>query len=384
MKKFFLHKHYAFGEIYHVGAALLLSEDLQIVNLTLASKNHQQFLSEILDQKQILDDDNLASIFEQLPRKNNGKPQEKPYDKFRDENKIYDMPAATEIVSSHFEQKDHKEVSKVLLTEFTKPLRSLPSSDAFSLFCNETVKRFQNENRKYLVFIRKKKEVSKDINYFILKTIIDTILATCHNIDQLTKTEFQKLEFIFVGDKLQEKESKDIGNDFEQKEIIFNDDLTELPKKDPFKENSIAKQIKLYSILREQCGVKFLIGMMSGALDGLAFTGMPTIFLTDFKHSNQRMLKASKSIHNFWPVHYKYSKTEIKFNANLLSTTQRQIEIEERIARLKQRSSSNVSLQLELKPLEKEANDIYQKIKESLQDSEKDNLVNSSISYKLK
>lgn len=82
--------------------------------------------------------------------------------------------------------------------------------------------------------------------------------------------------------------------------------------------NSIAGQIYFYHMLHKKFDVKCIVGMMSGALDGPAFIGIPTLFFTD---GGSRMMDASEKISSLKPIRYVENEIKDQFNKNADKTS---------------------------------------------------------------
>lgn len=101
---------------------------------------------------------------------------------------------------------------------------------------------------------------------------------------------------VFVGPKLSGMKPEDQGIwDF------YNDDW--------FKSDSIAKQLWVLNSLFESSGVVGSLGMMSGAMDGLAFfCGRKTLFIARKEDATPRMIKVVQAIPNLHWIEVSYQK----------------------------------------------------------------------------
>lgn len=97
-------------------------------------------------------------------------------------------------------------------------------------------------------------------------------------------------------------------------EIIFYD-LTEIENSEILKliigNHQIAGQLLLFKTLQDKFQARFAIGMMSGAMDGPAFTGLPTVIIT-YDSKMGRIPSAAQFISTMICVHYDRSNMKLE------------------------------------------------------------------------
>lgn len=321
-----------FGEIFHIGGALSVSKNHE-VNLSACSQGQFLFLLNLKTHSHLSYDEYQARKYSLLGKKekedfklkqtihlkastniiakfflnHTGNPEEAIFDSFTFhlQNAIPNLsdkctqfivnqgiPRASLNYSSSliFSNKDIISCSIESTEEVEKypPQAFFASSSRPQVSSGSPVRTAPN---RALVFVRRKNDETKwrNLRPMMLKQIVG----------ELNK---RKVDVILVGDKLEDEEVSSLRERVADIKIY---NMTNFHESKSFSNlmsiNPIAGQIYLYRTLQKEFGVKFGVGMKSGALDGLAFTGIPIIFFTD---GCQRMTEASKYIKFLKPIQY--------------------------------------------------------------------------------
>lgn len=128
-------------------------------------------------------------------------------------------------------------------------------------------------NPKAVIWIRSIESDKRNMTRELIGQIVARLGMAPHNIR----------EIIFVGDEIGDGQGLPVA---EQGQIFYN--FIKFYRRGGFtglwpagKFNSFSAQLLAFLVLYEQFNVKMIIGMKSGAMDGPAFIGVPTIFFDE-------------------------------------------------------------------------------------------------------
>jgi len=298
---FYLDKN-EFGETYHVAAALIVSTlkgniaSLKI-NLGLASPEQRKFI-ELIAANILAEEALVTPIVLDTPQ------WKVSVEKRR-------FPDATEIIGDAFRKEAEKSSAAKLAARIKKYFIANVESTNFDRIFEKY--KIQKEGEKFLIYVRQvsqergrgTSDTSRNMHIGCLCQLVQNLIQSNESISviiagDINQTDFNKHYQKSAGFKEQSRITV-IGKFFEGKNFL------DIPGE------SIAKQVAFYHQLYDAYNLKCIIGMKSGALDGLAFSGIPVIFITDDEiattHPN-RMIKASMEIPYFKPVYCNTSKYE--------------------------------------------------------------------------
>lgn len=255
-----------FGESYHIAAAMLSNCNLD-ADLTEASRRQQYFFYSIFNQSRI--------------------------------NKLRPSIATNEstgFISQYFESRDGGEdgyegLFQKLLVNFIEPgeqeenLKTQFSEYLISLGLTD------KESDKAIIWIRR--QLGSENRNLTLSTLLRLV-------DEIKRQKIQHI--ILAGDCLAEGEKVSL---FSKQEVTFYD-LTQFHLRPGFQlmvgNHETAGQLFLFKRLQDDFKARFAIGMKSGAMDGPAFCGLPTLNFLD--ESSNRIKKAAETIKTIIPLPY--------------------------------------------------------------------------------
>lgn len=266
-----------FGETYHLAVAMLCAKNIR-ADLSNASDDQIIFFYSIFQAERLKVVDKSGSW---LPKDISTDILCGLFPKASENAKIFDC------------KQSHEKIFLGLLMNFL-----LPKSHANNLkqSCINYITNLgfpNNSDEKVIVWIRSKKDGSALRNLYApsLKQIVEQIRKSGIN------------SVILMGDPINSDLQKVL--DGYGRMTFYN--LTEFHKRPGFKllmgNHKISGQLFFLKILQTQFNVKLAIGMMSGALDGPAFIGLPIIMLTT-ESPNNRIPAASTRVKTMVCVHY--------------------------------------------------------------------------------
>jgi len=333
---FYLDKE-EFGETYHVAGALIISlirkeriKDFPLpkINLGLASTGQKAFIEAIASNQTLLKNGLVAPVTSNEPQR----------DVSREKRSFSE---ATEIIESAFRElvqkdKEETEIIKHRVPQLATCIKKyfvagVNEKDFIPLFSDYGI---QKEGEKILVYVRQvslergSKDVSRNMHVGCLCQLVEYLLL--HN---------ESASIIIAGDINQatfNKHYQKLSNEKDQSRIIVIGKFFEDENFLNVAGQSVSKQLAFYHQLYEVYNLKCVIGMMSGALDGLAFSGIPVLFITkDELNTNHpsRMIKASMDIPYLKPVHCNTDQyegrvgTECEFEKSVLETINTHVDV---------------------------------------------------------
>jgi len=249
-----------FGETYHVGASMVICEEVEAFlvgseqNRVLKQQKH--FLSVVGKRGvKVLSDEE--------------------YDKRKRKREFDHLRNTTKIIAAGFQS--HSQKIKAAFLKGVKP------EDKEKVKCYLGRKGLLSGDHKVLIWIRQRKCYEEHRN------------ITLHAVSQLKELAKKMERFpVCVGhniDGLQKEES----------------DLVEFWRDCPFdNEKGIFLQLYMYQLLNEKPKSLVSVGMMSGAMDGPAFIGVPTIWFAKECIAKMRMKQLVDIVPKFqWlPIQY--------------------------------------------------------------------------------
>lgn len=238
-----------FGEVFHVGAAMLFRDDIEAYVVG-------------DDRKEVLD---LYEFLLSLPKADSRVhkiTREEYKEKYKD--KFFTvLNKSSEEITKHYDQK-----AQYLTDAFLKDSERF-KDEIKDYLCS---KKIMIKGLKALVWIRK---VTYDPERNITLCAIGQIKNLITDIGIIP---------IFIGSKFEDEA-------FSLTHLDSN--LIEFWKDSPFQSDCIKKQLLMFQLLREEYNVLSAIGMMSGSIDGPAFLDMPTIFFARGKDAKRILSLAS-------------------------------------------------------------------------------------------
>lgn len=242
MIKIAINQH-EFGEIYHIGAAMVLCENFEVYLVG----------DDVTWKKKFIDSITSTDYRTKLI-------SEVEYSELKKRDEFKNLSYMTKIIS----------VKYLCDKESRRKIR-----DAFLKKRNENeacVRKFLNEKisdrtkMKILIWIRNRRyDSGRNSTIIALKQLRDTV-------------KDMDLDPIFIGNTLVNIE-----------EIITDrPNFIRFYEDHPF-EKDVLRQLLMFELMRTEFNVKAQIGMMSGGMDGPAFLGMPTIWFATRPVAERRM-----------------------------------------------------------------------------------------------
>jgi phage gp36-like protein len=254
----------SFGEVYHVVAAMVIDQRIRVY-LKEANEIQTQFATSVLGEEEAF-------------RNLNNKPKH---------------PCGLHVTTRVIQQalKDKSTADKIY-AQFVKPLSELPPFEE-KVEAYLAGYKLNKEGDKAAIFVRRAKDDTAERNLDSLRLI--------NLVKKVALLPISTL--ILFGDLIEEEEKKEVEGRFSsatQSVVYMNPFHHDEKFKEIFKPINVSGQIFIYKLLQTQYQLKFIIGMKSGAMDGLAFIGIPIIFLEKYeqkqKNTDVRMREASRHI----------------------------------------------------------------------------------------
>jgi len=272
-----------FGETYHIGALMALSETKVFQNPKQIYENRNDEYKKLTEAQQFFLDSITAFRRDKAPYK----VSELTISATRNEvtyivaermdalgKGIWLMRILEAFLNGGFHDKvDYDEYKNKMKTDWLDKTYKL-----------------MNDKPKAAIWIRNKKGDKRNITDSLIKQIIEVL-----------KTN-KIAHVVFVGDNPEspifyDDNATNLINfykevNFKKEFCLFNDNANTQ------RDRSYCAQLQFYRLLYRVCNLKMIIGMKSGALDGPTLIGVPTIFFDDQKTTNPpgRMQKFADTI----------------------------------------------------------------------------------------